>query len=131
MINIFLPKVPMDGYTIDFWKLYVRDGYYRISSMKLVYHVNTKWEDYEKCYYGKDIIDSWMIIENGSNMGRKSKWKSVLQYNDKEYNEYFHTPHEAMEEAIRMLTGANDYHNERIAQNDELIQDLRKKLTGV
>jgi len=65
MITIDLPKDPVDGYQVKYWRLSLTAHWCYINETVATYHVDTSWEDYQETMEtshhdirkGADLVD--------------------------------------------------------------------------
>lgn len=71
---IKLKKKPVDGHEIIVWRLR-SFAPYRPVAVKYVYHKSTPWKKFcDDGTPGVDIVDQWMIYEDGHCVGRNDGW---------------------------------------------------------
>ena len=75
-IKIDLPAEPVDGHEIKFY--FVR--YLQLVEYRMIYHVNTKWADFDPQFPGGcDIVDQWMHYEGDRLQGRSDRWRTPVE----------------------------------------------------
>jgi len=85
MITIDLPKDPVDGYQVKYWRLSLTAHWCYINETVATYHVDTSWEDYQETMEtshhdirkGADLVDDWMICVDGHPTGRFPGWDGL------------------------------------------------------
>lgn len=79
MITIDLPKEPVDGYQVKYWRLSLSSYWCYINETVATYHVAVAWAFYSPRDHrsGADLIDDWMITVDGHDTGRFSGWDGL------------------------------------------------------
>lgn len=79
MTHVFLPKEPVDGFTLEFWHVYIGISTH-LEKVRYRYYKNTSWAQYVETdgqdYYapsekdkGAPIIDQWMVSAFNADTG--------------------------------------------------------------
>jgi len=70
-MNFVFPEKPVDLFEL----VYFTAEDYGVVEYRLLYHVDSKWDDvYPESKGGADLTDDWQVFRNGSFTGRYSGW---------------------------------------------------------
>jgi hypothetical protein len=121
MIQINLPKTPVDGYQVKYWRLSLSQHWCYIKEMVATYYVNTPWSVYSpdtKDRGGAPLVDDWMISEGRVGIGRFCGWDSIKTLTTQK--DIFPSREAAIIEALIKL-------DEYIMQAENLLRALKAK----
>lgn len=68
-LKLKLPKEPVDGFEVTYFTI----RHDRVQEIKLVYHVNKKWDGTKG---GADFVDDWQVIVDGFFSARMTGWQT-------------------------------------------------------
>lgn len=134
-IKSILPNVPVDGHTVEYWKVDSADLKFPVRIV-CRYDLNTPWKDHpwgkaDSSPAGADFEDDWSIWTEytpgyPSPSGRITGWNSLLDYlKDK-------TTYRTREEAYQALIGLKKASVESLqARIDSLNSDIGRLLSWV
>jgi len=115
-----IPEEPIDQYQVKHYCLYMLSIPVSVAEIVAVYHQNTPWHKYcqdETHSRGADIVDQWMVFENGSPCGRIVGWTGIHKAFVHPGN--FLTREDAIKAAIKKLN--NERY--RLALRDKELQE--------
>ena len=99
-----IPGKPVDGFKINFYRLYVNPQCVSVYSMEYVYYINTPWETYDPTRKGgADLVDDWMLNKDGYCEGRICGWKNIAEHLRGQKSTMFESKAEALHDAIQHL----------------------------
>lgn len=114
MMELTLPKEPVDKYRVDFWSLSISEHWYYIKSMSATYYVNTPYAEYRPgVKHGAPLVDDWMLAEDGHPTGRICGWANFSGRADAWYS--------TRAEAVR---AALAYYRKRVVIHEQTITRL-------
>lgn len=78
MLTIDLPKEPIDGYKVKFYRLSLSGYWCYINEIEAVYYLNTPWDTYRpNDRGGADLVDHWVLNKDGFPEGRILGWENI------------------------------------------------------
>ena len=122
-----LPEKPVDKFRIHYFRVW-RGGADNIiiDEITSVYHINTSWDAYSPNNRGgADLVDDWMVFENGSATGRIEGWVKILEIDPEAI---FETKTEAIKYAIEVYGKWIADAKERIRKLEQLRLNLEAKI---
>lgn len=113
-MEIELPKQPVDEFEVTYFTIQHK----RVQEMRLLYHVNKKWDGTPG---GVDFVDVWQVFVDGYFSGRMVGWLAPLR---RERECDFATRDEAVTALKQLLEGY-------AIQADERAREYREKAASV
>jgi len=125
-----LPSVPVDRYKVIYYDVVVYPGIVHVREIHSVYYARA---NYSEVFPGRgdksgaDVVDAWIVYENGQLQGQRSGWMSILTCYK---SAWFATREEAVVHAVYELELQIMQHKSTIQSIQNEIGRLCKTITA-
>lgn len=114
-MKVNLPEQPVDEFEVRYFTIRSR----RVQELRLLYHVNKKWDGTRG---GVDFVDDWQVFVDGYFSGRMGGWLTPSSQGERECD--FATRDEAVSALKQLLEGLAQQADERAREYREQAEQI-------